>query len=617
MSTTNAVAQSRLRPPGALSFDDRYDSEYPSGNKPSGYQTTPRIVCTDVMDGPITGGLTGNGVPISIIGYSFGKTSDLGNSAGAKVFVRDPLGDNAWHEVLKYWYLVKARTYNWNQLLDLCVEIGSIPGANTPGHALDLKVTVNGVDSAFYPAAFTIQPGDFYYVSASGNDATGLKNSSGHPYRLWQNCTSGTHDFPSPGIWAPGNLQAGDTIMGSGGTYSDQTGYDSRWIRFRLHTGSPATGTVGNGSIKIISKPTLFGREDVHYQDPAGGAGGIHGVNTAYSGLYGQYVTVAGLRLECSATTVSDGGPLNLQSGANGWRCVNNEIGPWPSTVPSPNNARAGAIAGQGDGVYLLANWVHDISCDPAALENHGFYLGDAAGICCKNTEVAYNVATDITGGSSFQCNNNAASDTFSNINVHHNFFDTAAKYNVNFNDTTSSAKVWNNVLLNGGRNCFRIGSWTSGAVITFAHNTCRLSGSSSAYKLVACNEGSPITSGLLTIQHNIFVLGPGASASGCFYTNFADSNVSLQQNLYFDESGTLTTIPTVDTNGVYGDPEFTSISNRDYTVKSGSATLGACSQSSVLAIPDDYYGVVRPVATTGTPGGFKNDIGAMQGTGT
>ena len=76
----------------------------------------------------------------------------------------------------------------------------------------------------------------------------------------------------------------------------------------------------------------------------------------------GEYVAISNLHLEASATTASDGAPINLQYSAGPWRIVNNDLGPWPSTLAAPNNAKAGGISGEGAGVVILGNDIHDIA---------------------------------------------------------------------------------------------------------------------------------------------------------------------------------------------------------------------------------------------------------------
>lgn len=606
-------------------------ANYPTGNKPSGYVSAPTILDTDVLAGSLTGFEDNNGCYVRIFGYNLGLQSRMGLATGARVYFRDPLGDNAWHEVANYRALNESRTFTVNQVQRLIVQIGSLGGAQTAGRALDMKITVNGVDTNILTGQFTIQPGRCAYVSPTGDDATGLWDDITKPFRYAQYTTGGGGTNSYTGIWAATTamgetgLRAGDTICLLAGTYSDQVGFDLRFIRFRSHTGTAPNGTVGNGYISITAYGGAIGANApavVTYNDPASGKGFLHGVNTAYSGTYGQYVTVSGFVVTASATSVSDAGCVNLQSGANTWRVIDNELGPWPSTLASPGNAKAGGVAGQGYGVVIKFNYIHDIDCDINNInhdtgvpgENHGIYAGDAAGFLAKNWDVSYNWIKDILGGSAFQCNNNAVSppEYFENILVHHNFFDNSMKYSVNFNNSTLTASVYNNVLLDAHRNCVRIGDALASAsvVINITYNTIRqLYTYSTSYPILLNNEGAAVTNGAWKFVHNIVVK---AGASITAYTNWGagDTALTMTRNLYFDELGVLTSAPAKDATGVYGNPNFTSTALRDFTCLAGGAGLNQATGTDPIAVTTDLYGMTRPQTVT-------NDIGATEGIGT
>lgn len=625
MAVKNAVAKNWVITP---SFDGYLYSAYPNGDKPIGYQTAPTLLDTDIIAGSLTGFENNKGCYVRIFGYQFGLASALGTAAGARVYFRDPLGDNAWHEVDNYRALGTSRTYAANQVVRIIVQIGSLGGSQTAGRALDLKVTVNGVDTNILTGQFTIQPGRCAYVSPTGNDATALFDDITKPFRYAQYTTGGGGTNSYTGLCAATTtmgetgLRAGDTICHLAGTYSDQVGFDLRYFRFRSHTGSAPNGTAGNGYIAFTAYPGAAGANSpavVAYADPASGKGFIHGVNTAYSGTYGQYVSVSGYEISCSATSVSDAGMVNLQAGANYWRVYDNEMGPWPSTVAAPSNAKAGGVAGQGNPVKIKFNYIHDIDCDMNNVnhstgvpgENHGIYLGDAAGNNTKNCEVAYNWIYNIPGGSSFQCNDNAGLDTFDAINFHHNFCDTAIKYNCNFNNRTLTATVYNNVFLNGGRNCFRIGDAyaNAGVVINVTYNTMRQASTFSAYASILANEGANVTNGAWKFVHNIIVKA-GASITSYYNYGAGDTAITVSRNVYYDEQGTLNSVPAKDATGIYGNPTFTNIVSKDFTCQTGGAGLNQATGTDPISVTTDYYGITRPQTVT-------NDIGAMEGIGT
>lgn len=616
MAVKNAAAKNWVITP---SFDGYLYSAYPNGDKPSGYQTAPTLLDTDIVAGSLTGFENNKGCYLRLYGYSFGRGADLGTAAGARVYLRDPIGDNVWHEVDNYRALNTSRVYDSHQIVRIIVQVGSLGGSQTAGRSLDVKITVNGVDTNVLTGQFKIQPGRCAYISTTGDDSTALFDDVTKPFRYAQYTTGGGGTDSYVGLWAATTpmgetgLRGGDTICFRAGTWSDQVGFNTRFVRFRSHTGTAPNGTAGQGYISFTAHPGAAGAnspEVMQYTDPASGRGGIMGVNSAYDGTYGQYVTISGLQLQGNATSVSDAGPINLQSGANNWRVYDNECGPWPSTTTSPNNALAGGIAGNGNGIKIKFNYVHDIASGVGSLQNHGMYF-DASTNVAKNFEVAYNWIKDITGGSSLQCyQNGAVGQTFSGVSIHHNVMDACAKYNINFNDSVSQADVYNNVLLNAGWSTFRFNDIYAGATINFTYNTCYTSIAQANANMFR-QDGGNITTGATTVMHNIFAFGGSASAT-TDYTNFgaASTALTMAKNLYHDAAGIKTTVPTKDTTGIYGNPNFTSATLKDFTCLTGGAGLNAATGTDPISVTTDLFGITRPVST-------NNDIGACEGIGT
>lgn len=304
-------------------FDGTKDGRYLFGEKPTGYATL-GIVDTDVIDGPLTGGEFNKGAYIRITGYALGRTDKLGQAAGARVFFRDPLGDNAWHEVDNYRYVRLCNgVYATHQLMELCVQIGTLGGGMVTGRALDLKVTVNGVDSNILPGQFTIQPGRFAFAdNVSGVDATAVFDDITKPWRIAQKWGGGSVMLE---LWAPttsmgeDGLRSGDWLVlraHVGTPWVDQFGYDNRFLRFRVHTGTPPTGNVGSGHIHITTYPgpKVVGGvggnapEIVIFNDPPGGGGFIHGCNTAWAYPNAQSTFVGSIAGTTLTVTNNTGG---------------------------------------------------------------------------------------------------------------------------------------------------------------------------------------------------------------------------------------------------------------------------------------------------------------------
>ena len=208
---------------------------------------------------------------------------------------------------------------------------------------------------------FMPNPGHVLFVALGGNDSTAVVDDINHPFRSLQNGTAATGAYAS--------VHPGDQIVVRGGAWSDTRGIDGTWLRFGSDSskkGLAPTGVAHTGWIHVTAYPGPVGAnapEDVHYVGPGGSKGGIQGPSSANRGVSGEYVAISNLHLEASATTASDGAPINLQYSAGPWRIVNNDLGPWPSTLAAPNNAKAGGISGEGAGVVILGNDLHDIAC--------------------------------------------------------------------------------------------------------------------------------------------------------------------------------------------------------------------------------------------------------------
>lgn len=610
-------------------FDGRKWFDFPFGDKPSGYQSDSTLIDTDIISGSLTGGEYNLGAYLTLFGYNFGLFENMGTPQGAQVFLRDSLGDNVWHEVANYRTLEQSLVFDKLQVVSMTVQVGSLGGSQVAGRALDVKMTVNGTDTNILGEHFTIQTGRFWYVdNVNGSDASGLVNDMTKPFRYLQNVVVQATGFG--GLWAAttpmgeAGLRAGDTIIlrDSGTPYSDQTGYAQKWCRFRLpaHNGSLPNGTVGHGFIHITAYPgpiSANAPEIVHYVDPPGGRGGIHGVNTAYVTTSGTYVSISRLKIECNATSVSDAAPVNLQNGADHWRVYGNELGPWQSTVASPNHARAGGVAGQGFDVKIKFNHIHDIWCNGAS-ENHGIYVGDTGDICSSDWDMSYNWIHDIAGGNHVQWNNNASVDTFDNMAFHHNWCENGGKYSINVGNSITNLDVYNNILINPALAILRFDVCPDLTIVNFVHNTCIQKIRYPTISAMAVQTWGNQTAGAINIKHNMFIMTEDHD-TGLLYTTLGagDTAVDMSENLYFDFKGELLTVPSIDATGIVGDPIFTDIDGSDYTCQAGGAGIAACLEPEEIAIGTDIYGIYREVVNTSTPTVVFNDIGATQGIGT
>lgn len=501
-------------------------------------------------------------------------------------------------EVANYRYLGTAKVAQKLGLQQITVQVGNL-GTSTPGQALPIKVAVNGVSSNVNNT-FTPNPGRMLFVSLSGNDSTAVAGDINHPWRHLQTSTRGG---------AYGTLRAGDHLIIRGGNWSD-TGFDGAWLRFRdtAQQGSAPTGASGTGWIHITAYPgPVNGNaiEDVHYSTPSGVKGGIHGPNSAYFGTTGDWVSISNLRMDVAAGASSDAAPINLQFAAGPWRVVNNELGPWPSTIAAPGNAKGGGVAGHGINVKVFGNNIHDMACT-GALENHGIYIDSGA----TNWEIGYNWVHGITGGNLIQFFDNVglAGNSyvgfpanwagFTGMQVHHNWLDGSGKYGLNLADGIISGAIWDNVITRATYSGLRINTISKNMDMTIAFNTFydndRLaSGSGNAQVLNTWGNYSP--TGTIRIYDNLFAAGPGTLPASTFYKNSgsADNYLDFKRNLFWDNGygwGTFSR----DALAVYGAPGFIAASSGNLNLSASSAALNQATQAIPFTVNDNIAGSAR-----------------------
>ncbi len=600
------------------SFDGLKYSAWPGGDKPSGYITTPRIVQVDLKAIKLSGGVNNKGSWVRLFVYGPGSVSALGTAAGARVYLRDPLGDNAWHEVDNYWHLKTSPTYARNQLLEVCVQIGALGGGMVAGRSLDVKMTVNGVDSNIVVGQFIIEVGKFWFVdAAAADDAHGVADDPSHPFKYPQVWTGSTFT----GLCATGGVGPGDTIVYRGGTnHTSQLGYNGRFFRFAT-TGSWAAGVAG-GSVPNGSAGTGY---ITHYGYPGenahglfSGGGGIHGCESSFAATHGKYVQISNFSQELTAGAQSDAGMVYLQSGGDNWLVVGNRLGPWTSTLAG--GVRSAAITGQGKNSLIACNECFGI--DSTTQEAHGIYMGgqgntgDAFIAATQNTEVCYNWCHDIPGGSGIQFHwqGTGGADTvyFTGNKIHHNYVENTFKYGINLSQSNVSADVYNNITVNTGLNPIRF-ECPSGQTlaINVACNTAYGWNARASINDAAVLTEGFASAGAINVRHNIFAAASGRSVTNSWYANNggSDANLTMDQNIWWDFAGTLTGVPTKDaTNGKSVNPNFT---NRSLSVPDLTRTAGAdLTTTEAVVVTTDFYGIARPQ-------GAHKWIGACEGAGT
>jgi len=519
----------------------------------------PLVLYTDVASGPNSGGENNAGAYLSIFGTNFG-------SAGLGSTVTVTIGGAA---VSRYLYLGPSR--GRPDVGQITVQVGAL-GNPTPGQALPIQVTVNGVASNT-DQTFMVNPGRMLFVSQSGNDSTAVAGDITHPYRHVANGSTGAFDVMQPGDTI---VLRGTALAAGAPLTSDPTPASSAWtdvyngyfLRFINRNGTAATGASGSGPLALIGYPA----EDVYiYESYASGAtGGISGVDThSYQG--GRYVTVADLRIEAGGS----GGVIDEQIAGQYWRVVNNEL--TAITGSTDSNNLEGGIVGSGTGSFWVGNHVHNIN-SASPLEMHGIYIdGDGS------YEVAYNLIESVTDGSGFQVyTDDGYSSTTNNVSFHHNMVHDVAKYGINVADGSGNGLVYyDNVVYNTGWGCLRFNTNTLHGA-KFYNNTFYSCVTRSGYGVV--NNDWNFPSDALDMENNILYANSGGTYSGGS-VGMSSGIGTVTNNLFYNGSSS----DGWDSHPISGNPGFLSTATPDFHLTAGSPAIGAGSTAVASVVTTDY----------------------------
>ena len=545
----------------------------PSTTTPSG--DAPVALFTDVPSGPVSGGENNLGGYLTIYGRNFGSASGLGTTTKVTI---------GGVPVANYRFLGASKVNARQGLQALSVQVGALAGERL-GTAQPIVVTVGGVASNA-TLTFTPNPGHVLFVSQSGNDSTGALDDINHPYRYLQNDSAGT------GAYA--NVHAGDQIVVRGGTWADTNGKDGTWLRFGTTTGTAPTGASHTGWIHVTAYPgPVNGNapENVHYVTPANSTGGIQGPWSAVH-AYGNYLAISNLHLESNATARNDAAPINMQYASGPWRITNNELGPWPSTLAAPSNAKAGGISGEGKGAEIFGNYIHDIACaigqSSNPLENHGIYIDDDG-----SYNIGWNVISNITGGNGFQIYTNGGfSTTTNNVSLHHNIIDGVGKHGINLADGSgSNIQVYDNLVANTQYSGLRFNTtslsnskvWSN----TFYNTGLSSPGKSGSYGVVSSDWNLP--SGSVSFVNNIFYASAGSHLIGGS-TSFSGQEGKWMDNLWFNGNDA---VPSFATGSVNANPLFMNVGS-DFHLASTSPAIGTGSTTASTLVTTDLFGTAR-----------------------
>ena len=509
----------------------------------------PQVLYLDLVAAPTTGGENDAGAYVSIFGRHFGN--DLGR---VQVFFGDT---PAAH--YRYFGPSKGRA----DIQQITVQIGPIAAGEKA-----VRVVVDGrssnADQVFLPT-----PGNVLFVdNVRGRDGTAQKNRIDRPWRFLQTSANGG---------ALSAARPGDVIVLRGGTPWTDVGYGNRWARFINESGSRPDGKKGHGYLAIEAYPG----EDIHYIAPPGTSGGIHGVGEGYED-FADWIVIAGLHIESHASSRSDGAPVNLHVASDHWRVVNNEIGPWPSTI----DAKAAGVSGNGNDVKILGNHIHGI--DGGTL-NHCIYLDTGA----IRFEIAYNHVHGCHGGNIIQTFDNLGMRNLYMISIHHNLLHDGNRYGLNIADGTTSAHVWNNIIYDTAYAGIRINVDGHAPVnMLIEHNTlsqlCKVRQSVNGAIINTWNA----TSGTILFRNNIIDAGASATCKQGYVDDANGSVISFARNLWSSLSP-----PGSERDPLMADPRFADARSADFSLRPGSPAVGAAAPSDII---DDYLGNTRSTPVQG-----------------
>lgn len=599
------------------------------GGGPSPPTVAPLILYTDITAGPTSGGESNKGCYLSIFGLNLGSFADYGTTnlvtiGGVAVdnyrCLVDPVG-GASNKVASLLGIKR-----------LVVQVGAL-GSPAAGTALAISVTVGGVSPSNTQASgkyldlngeaitFTPQPGTMYFVDpVSGSDSN--PGTFASPYATLQGTTGSTGAMKkNTSANATDGVHPGSHFVLMGNAHSS-TGQANRWVDLSRITGTAPTGGTDRGPVVITAYPGAAGANAPNYPTwtaAAGKGGGVNGndstraqeTSTSFGGFTGwcQYIHVCNLHIISSPTADSDGGCVNMQSTARNWRVVNNDL-EWRSTVTGVNHGKSGGIEGSALNSRVYGNYIHDIYGDTSFNENHGIYL-DGNITVATDVISAFNHIQDITAGNGIQTYDGVNGAGMTNLVIHTNWIETVNKNSLNIVDNTKSCQAYNNVLIGAGEHAIRLSTdaATAANAFYFGHNTCynwdRVY--SAATRFAFADEGTLGTGAASGVFENNGLMQPSTHPTlnyGFYYTN--SGRVTARTNRWYDAAGRLSTKPSEDSTGSYGDLGFTNAAAGDFTLQSGSACLGAATTPAVITRTKDF--LCNPA-----PYGASHDIGAIE----
>jgi len=599
----------------------------------------PVILYTDFVAGPTSGGDGGNGAFLSIYGFNFGSYSAWGVSNFVTI---------GGVQVANYRCLVPAvgsgtatigrGVYETWGVMCLTVQVGPLTGLNN-GTSYPIDMTVNGVhpvnttdgngnylgyaekiDGTRPPLTFTPQPGLIQFIdSINGSDSNnGLTPAA--PKKTAQGSTGFTGVFfCATAAGATNGMKPGTHVYDMTNGTTNAAGLSGSYVGLFRISGTLANGGTNRGPICYTRYPGAVGANspaNVTIQgviDGSGnGGGGFFGNDQAragetnpYDGLtgWGRSIHISNVKIISSANGARDGCPVNLASSADDWRVTNCDLS-WPWVSSASNITNAAGIAGNGTGVTLQGNYIHDIQGVLADNQNHGIYI-DGSRVCANDVTVFMTNIYRITAGNGIQTFNTQASGSIQNISVLCCWVELVNKHGLNVADNTATRYDRNCIVIDAGEAGHNIstGAVTTAAGVKLANNVyygwARVLNTRPAW----WNQGIVGSSPASTDTRNCIFMQKSGTTAGYSFVITNGGTDTFNKNVWFDAAGNLTTKPSNDTTGAYHDPQLTNVTGHDFTPALGSFSIDF-GTTTLVARPIDFF--AHRVSGT-------NDAGAIE----
>lgn len=568
--------------------------------------SAPFIVGQDFTAGPTTGGDSNNGCYLTLYVMNAGSFSDYGTSN----FVTIDGNEVAGYCCLQDVFSPSAAAIGVKRLT---VQVGSTAvKALTAGTEYAVSVTVGGVgpsnstSGGFYLAPFSgenisfiPQPGAILFVSSSGNNANPGTRASPLLDLQTSSGTAGAFKIATSQNSEAGIVPGTHVIVLS--NINSTTGVNGRLIdKFRI-TGRPATGASQRGPICMTGDPGLVGTNSpptiVLSGSNINGNDSTRAVETttAWGGGTGwnQYMQTSNLTLNVDASYGSDHGPFNTQCHSQYERIWNCEC-TWPSTQTSPQG-RSGGIEGSPVNFVFGLMYIHNIDgAGGEANTQHGIYLNgfsSGSGNVAHDGHIIMPHIEDIGFGNGIQLFDGVNGGGMRNIFTWNPFIKNVAKHGLNVADNTQSFTSVNPVIVEAGEDGIRVS--TSGVIasngIVFMNPTVYGWGMTTSSRYGFRSESVPGGgSSSILVRNGIFCQKASHSANSySFYTS--NTGVVIDDNQWYDPDGRLTTKPSGDTAGAYGNPLFNNVATDDFSLQDGSPCIDSGTTPGVVTRSYDF----------------------------